>query len=401
MDAERPYGAELMESGGRDLKVLIIMPLAEQRGGSEVALLQLLKSGQGLGVRWSVIFLEDGPMVADAAACGVQSRVVPAGRLRQPHHMLAAVLKIARILSREKFDLVFSWMTKAHLYGGPAGMLARVPAMWFQLGLPDPRGWLDRCATAIPARGILACSHATAAAQTALNPARQVRAVHLGVEVSRFDPERVAAKDDARRELGLPLAVPIVGIVGRLQTWKGIHVLINAMPAILQEFPAARCVVVGGVHDLEPDYPAFLQQRIDALNLSNVVTMAGLQRNIPEWISAMDVFVHASDNEPFGLVVIEGMAMAKPIVAGSGFGPAEIITPGVDGFLTPFGDSAALADAVLRYLRDPATGRSMGQAARRRALDFSVERYAENLVSAIRELLGPTPLRAAKGDHTP
>lgn len=139
MDAERPYGAELMESGGRDLKVLIIMPLAEQRGGSEVALLQLLKSGQGLGVRWSVIFLEDGPMVADAAACGVQSRVVPAGRLRQPHHMLAAVLKIARILSREKFDLVFSWMTKAHLYGGPAGMLARVPAMWFQLGLPDPR----------------------------------------------------------------------------------------------------------------------------------------------------------------------------------------------------------------------------------------------------------------------
>lgn len=225
--------------------------------------------------------------------------------------------------------------------------------------------------------------------------------MHLGVEVSRFDPERVAAKDDARRELGLPLAVPIVGIVGRLQTWKGIHVLINAMPAILQEFPAARCVVVGGVHDLEPDYPAFLQQRIDALNLSNVVTMAGLQRNIPEWISAMDVFVHASDNEPFGLVVIEGMAMAKPIVAGSGFGPAEIITPGVDGFLTPFGDSAALADAVLRYLRDPATGRSMGQAARRRALDFSVERYAENLVSAIRELLGPTPLRAAKGDHTP
>ena len=378
---------DLIADRPRDLKVLIIMPLAEQRGGSEVALLQLLESGKGLGVTWSVIFLEEGPMVAQAAACGVSSRVVMAGRLRQPHRAAGAVLKIARILSREKFDLVLGWMTKAHLYGGPAGLLARVPAMWFQLGLPDPRGWLDRWATAIPARGILTCSRATAAAQKAMNPARQVRTVYLGVELSRFDPASLPPMAEARRRLGLPVGVPIVGIVGRLQTWKGIHVLFEAMPAILREFPEARCLVVGGVHNLEPDYPAFLQQRIDALNLGGAVTMAGLQRNVPEWIAAMDVFVHASDNEAFGLVVIEGMAMGKPVVAGSGAGPAEIITPGVDGFLTPFGDSAALADAVLRYLRDPAMSRATGHAARRCALDFSVEQYAQNLVAAIREML--------------
>jgi glycosyltransferase involved in cell wall biosynthesis len=371
-----------------DLRVLIVMPLGEQRGGAEMALLHLLQAGRGLGVTWSVVFLEDGPMVAQVLASDVEARVVPAGRIRQPHLAVAAVLRIARIVARERFDLVFGWMTKSHLYGGPAALLARVPAMWFQLGLPDGRGWMDRVATAIPARGILACSRATAAAQMALKPARCVRTVHLGVEILRFDPEALPAVEDARRHLGLPVAVPIVGIVGRLQRWKGIHVLVDAMPAILREFPDAHCVVVGGVHKLEPTYPAFLDQRINELGLKGFVTLAGMQANVPEWMQAMDVIVHASNHEPFGLVVIEAMAMGKPVVAGSGSGPAEIITPGTDGFLTPFGDSAALADAVLQYLRDPTLSRSMGEAARRRAVEFSVERYAENLVAALRDLLG-------------
>jgi glycosyltransferase involved in cell wall biosynthesis len=373
------------------LKVLVIMPLAEQRGGSEVALLQLFQSGKELGVTWSVIFLENGPMVAQAAAYGVEARVIAAGRLREPHRVAATIIRIARILSREKFDLVLGWMAKSHLYGGPAAILARVPAIWFQLGSPDPRNWMDRVANGIRARGILTCSQAMASAQAVLNSRTPVLAVHLGVEVSRFDPGAMPPVEEVRRRLGLPVGVPIVGIVGRLQRWKGIHVLIEAMPTILREFPDARCVVVGGVHDLEPDYPAFLDQRIDALDLKQVVAMVGLQRNIPEWIQAMDVFVHASDHEPFGLVVIEGMAMGKPVIAGSGAGPAEIITPGIDGFLTPFGDAGALAEAVLRYLRNPALGRSIGDAARRRALDFSVERYTQKLVAAIRDLLGNHP----------
>jgi glycosyltransferase involved in cell wall biosynthesis len=261
--------------------------------------------------------------------------------------------------------------------------------MWFQLGLPDARGAIDRWATRMPACGILACSRAVAVAQIALNPARRVKAVHLGVELERFDASSLSSVDDARLQLNLPAGVPIVGIVGRLQHWKGIHVLIEAMPAVLREFGDARCVVVGGVHDLEPDYPAFLNQRIAELGLNNRVLMAGLQKNVPEWMQAMDVIVHASDNEPFGLVVIEGMAMGKAVIAGAGCGPSEIITTGINGFLTPFGDAAALADAVLRYLRDPLLRQSMGDAARRRARDFSTERFAQSIVTSIRGLLDP------------
>ena len=123
------------------------------------------------------------------------------------------------------------------------------------------------------------------------------------------------------------------------------HVLVEAMPAILEAHPDAHCVLVGGDHAQEPDYPAFLRERIDGLSLTEKVTLTGLQSNVPKWMQAMDVIVHASDQEPFGIVVIEAMALGKPVVAGNAAGPTEVITEGVNGLLTPYGDAAALLHA--------------------------------------------------------
>src|SRR5439155_3346393 len=119
--------------------------------------------------------------------------------------------------------------------------------------------------------------------------------------------------------------------VGRLQRWKGFHVLVEAMPRILRSHPAAQCVLVGGEHALEPDYKRFLEDRITSLGLQERIHLVGQQQNVAEWTTAMDVFVHASDREPFGMVVVEAMALGKPVVASADAGPTEVITPGVDG----------------------------------------------------------------------
>ncbi len=94
------------------------------------------------------------------------------------------------------------------------------------------------------------------------------------------------------------------------------HVLVAAMPQVLQKYPDAHCVIVGGKHDLEAEYEEFVKQQILDLGLSDGLIMAGLQRNVPEWVQAMDIFVHASDQEPFGIVIIEAMALGKPVIAG-------------------------------------------------------------------------------------
>lgn len=383
-------------AAARPLKALIVMSLAEQRGGAELALLHLLQAGRGMGVEWTVVFQEDGPMVAQTRALGVDARVIPAGRLRQPHRVIGSVLRIARILRRERFDLALAWMVKPQLYSGPAAWLAGKPAFWFQMGMPDGTSWLDRAATALPTRGVLACSHISAAAQAKMRPARAVRAIHLAAELDRFDPARLPAPDEVRRELGLPTGVPIVGIVGRLQRWKGMHTLVDAMPALLGEFPDLRCLIVGGEHALEPDYLPYLKERIAAQGLADRVILAGQQRDVPRWMQAMDVIVHASGCEPFGIVVIEAMALAKPVVAGDQGGPTEVITPGVNGLFAPFGDSAALATAIGRYLRDPQWAQDVGRAARERAMDFSTERFAQNVIAALREML-PGGIDSASG----
>lgn len=368
------------------MKTALIMPLAEQRGGGELTLLHLMQQGRNFNVTWIVIFTEPGPMVAQVAELGIETHVIQVGRLRQGKRAVRAVLQMAALLKQSRVDAVFSWMSKSHLYGGIAAKLARVPAYWYQHGRPTRTNRLEIAATLMPANGIFACSIASAKAQARMLPPRPLAVVYPGVELERFDPSFLPSPAEARRHLGLPQDGPLIGIVGRLQHWKGIHVLLEAMPHVLQRYPNAHCVVVGGQHALEADYSDYLNQRITELGLADTVIMAGLQSNIPEWMQAMDIFVHASDREPFGIVIIEAMALGKPVIAGDAGGPTEIITHGVQGLLTPFGNAPALADAILQYLDNPELASQFGQAARERALQFSTQHYARNFIAALTRL---------------
>ncbi|WP_193196058.1 glycosyltransferase [Nostoc sp. MG11] len=369
------------------MKVIVVMPLAEQKGGGEMMLWDLMHQGRNAGVEWLVIFLEDGPMVEQVKSLGIDTRIVKSGRLRQVHRFITAVFQIAAIARRERADMIVNWMWITHISGGLAAMLAGLPAVWYQLEVPSDKTWLVRLATLIPARAIVTLSKDGKQAQAQIWPHRPTPLVYPGVALDRFEPAALPSAEEARRKLDLPLHGPLIGIVGRLQRWKGMHVLVQAMPQVLQKYPDAHCVVVGGKHDLEPDYEEFLKAEIAALGLKERVIMAGLQRNIPEWVQAMDVFVHASDKEPFGIVIIEAMALGKPIIAGNAGGPTEIITDGVNGLLTPYGDADKLAIAILRYLDEQEFAQDVGLAARQRACDFSTQRYAQNFINTIRSAI--------------
>ena len=368
------------------MKIAIIMPLAEQRGGGELMLWHLMQQGRDAGVEWVVIFTEPGPMVAQVAELGIETHVVEAGRLRQVPRLALTVFRIAALLRRVQAGAVFSWMSKSHLYGSPAAGLVGIPAYWYQLGMPSKASRLELAATLLPAQGVLACSIAGARAQARMLPPRPLAVVYPGVELERFDPACLPAPAEARRRLGLPADGPLIGIVGRLQHWKGIHVLIEAMPLVLQRYPDAHCVVVGGPHALEAEYAPYLERWIKELGLTQAVTLTGLQSNVPEWMQALDIFVHASDREPFGIVIIEAMALGKPVIAGNSGGPTEIMTDGVHGLLTPFGDADALAAALLRYLAEPDLALRLGLAAQERAREFSTQNYAANFITALNRL---------------
>lgn len=166
------------------------------------------------------------------------------------------------------------------------------------------------------------------------------------------------------------------------------HLLIEDMPTILHVHPGTHCLIVGENHVLEPDYLMFLEGLVKTLDLKEHVQIL-LQRSSPTLVQTKDVAVHVSENEPFGIVVLEAMALGKPVVAGNTGGPTELITDGENGVLVPFGDSGAVAQAVCRFLADPETASQIGSAARVRAQEWSVELFVSTFSSALEQGVRP------------
>ena len=366
------------------MKVVILMPIAEQRGGSELTLLYFMKECKNKK-DWLVIFLEDGTMVQQIKRFGIKTKVVEAGRLRNPLKFISTIKHIIDIAKREKAELIFSWMEKAHIYGGLVSLLLGINSIWYRRNMPS-KSIMDKFITILPTKKIFTNSKTVAKAQDNIWPKHKIATIHSAVNLEKFNTFKLLTPSKTKKKLKLPKKGQIIGIVGRLQKWKGMHTLIEAMPYILKKYSNAHCVIVGDKHDLEPEYPDYLKNLIKESRLKNKVTLAGFQTNISEWMQAMDVVIHASKNEPFGIVIVEAMALGKPVVAGKNGGPTEIITEGVNGLFAPYGNSKLLAKQILRYLNNPEFSKKIGEAAKKRARDFSTKNYIKKLVNNIKNI---------------
>lgn len=365
------------------MKTLIVMPSACCHGGAEAALLHLLEQRHAAGLELRVCFLEDGEMVSLARDLGVEVDVVPAGRLRSVGTFLRTVRSIRAVIHQWEPRVVLGWMTKAHIYSGLAARGTPAAAMYFQMGLPDG-GIVDRLARLVPAAGALGCSEFVAKEQ-GCKVSHRVIGVALAADVSRASA--TVSSVELKRTLGFDPRRPLVGIVGRLQHWKGMHVYLRAMAQVARAIPEVQGVIVGGTHDQEPGYQQMLEKVRADEGLTNVVSMVGKQSNVPDWMGAMDVVVHASEREPFGIVVVEAMALGKAVVATGPGGPEEIVNDGADGLLVPWNEPDALAQAILHLLQNPAAAAEMGANARKRSTNFTTETYAIRTAAALRTLL--------------
>ena len=195
--------------------------------------------------------------------------------------------------------------------------------------------------------------------------------IHYGIDVAAF------VGDGGDRPAGAH--APVVGMIGRLEPRKGHHVLIRAMPAILEKIPTASLWIAG--HDPESHGP-FLQRLIHRLNLENSVRLVGFQRDVPRFLQAIDVLAFPSRFEGFGLVALEAMAAGKPVVASRIAPLTEIVVDGETGILAEANQPAAFGDAVSWLLAHPEEARRMGLEGRRRAREaFSAERMAQHTLA--------------------
>jgi glycosyltransferase involved in cell wall biosynthesis len=366
------------------LRVLLVMPLAEQRGGAEKMLQHLLVHTPQVQVTWCVAFLEDGPMVQWVLERQIKAVVIPAGRMRSPGQFLGAVRLFVHLIKGWGPDVVFSWMTKGHLYAGIAAKFARVPAAWYNHTITDG-GWLDRVTTLVPARWVAVPSKVAQGPQSRLLGSPACHVIYPGIDLAEFDREALPPAAEVRAEFNIPQGRLLVGTVARLQRWKGVHVFLQAAARVARVNPAIHVMVVGGAHFSEPEYPAELERLAESLGISDRVTFTGQRADVARLMNAFDLFVHASARpEPGGMTNMEAMALGKPVIATRAGGPTETVVDGVTGLLVAPDDVEAMADALTRLIADPALGRRFEQAAMERVqLHFAAEIMSRRVVSLL------------------
>jgi glycosyltransferase involved in cell wall biosynthesis len=214
--------------------------------------------------------------------------------------------------------------------------------------------------------------------------------VHNGVDLGEFTPIHDAAQ--VRSEFGWTTHERLVGVIGRLDCWKGHEYFLEAVAEIAQEILSLRGLIVGEPENtpLNREYYQKLQSLTKSLCLEDKVIFTGFRGDVPRLMSALDVVVLSSSlPEPFGRVVIEGMAAGKPVVATAAGGVLDIIEDGVNGLLVPCKDAKAMAQAIFWLLSNQEQAEQIGRAARQRVAEkFTVPHYVAAVQSVYDTLMG-------------
>jgi glycosyltransferase involved in cell wall biosynthesis len=372
-------------------------------GGGEIALLRLLQTIDRRRYELIVVLFSDGPLAAKLRESGLECHVLPLStdviQTRKDGLGIGSLLRIGAVFSAAAFlirltllirrlnvRLVHTNSLKSDLLGGIAARLARRPVIWHVRDRissdylpPSVASTFRKLCRIIPTR-VLTNSHATMRTLGDDLPPR-FKVVHDGTAV----PAEMPPLGDS----------PRIGLVGRIAPWKGQDIFLRAAALLREKFPHAKFLIIGSALFKESQFDADLHKLATDLKLTDTVEFTGFRDNITEVMSSLTMLVHASTTgEPFGQVVIEAMALGRPVIATNGGGIPEIIENGRSGLLVPMGDSPSMADAISQLLSNPTQAAEMGKLGRQRVIDcFTIQRTAAQMEQVFAEMLSPgTPL---------
>jgi glycosyltransferase involved in cell wall biosynthesis len=298
-------------------------------------------------------------------------------------------VRVAQVARMKKIDIFHCNSLKSDIYGAIAARLARKPVLWHvrdyvnSAYLPGKVASTFRhLAKNIP-DGVIVNSKST---QEGLFPKgmgnQRCRVIYDGLMASELLSPPPQQFTNWRH------SCPKIALLGRIVPWKGQHLFIEAAQKLAQRGVKAHFQIIGAPLFGEADYEAQIRQQAAASGAA--IEFLGFRSDVPALLRALDILVHCSISpEPFGQVVVEGMAEGLPVIASDAGGVCEIIDQGVHGLRTPMGDAEALAQALEGLLTRPEHASTLGQAAYMRVREkFTADQSACGVESFYREILG-------------
>ena len=359
-----------LEIGGAEMDLAAKARVLVEKYGYRIAIVCLLRRGE---------------LAKEAERAGI--RVI--GPVMSGKSDIRVIPRLVRIMRSGKFDIVHTHMFASNFLGRVAAIVAGVPIIvsTVQLIAAREKWWeilLDR---ALQFKTAMMISSSEAVRRSFIK--RGIRedkivTVYNGIDFSKFDSiDRVEARDNIRRELGLDDGTFLVGTVARLRRVKGVEYLIEAAKHVVERVPDARFLIVG-----DGPRKAELEYKVKQLDLSSRSIFAGTRGDVPAILSALDLFVLPSLSEALGIAVIEALLMRVPVVATNVGGVPEIVKSGETGLLVPPKDPIRLGEAIA-YMHSNRDGAiAMARAGERRVREmFDIAHLARKQAELYEELL--------------
>ena len=207
-----------------------------------------------------------------------------------------------------------------------------------------------------------------------------------GVQVNDYLPAK--DKQQAWTELGFGGKYGI-GILGRVRKQKGVHLFVEACIQLFDKYPDYHCVVVGAISSSNKEFVEQLKAKAAEANMADRITFTGELpfEQIPTIFSALSLVTALSDNEGFGLTVLEAMSSGAAVLATEAGAWEEIVRPSVDGYIVPVNDQQAVIEKMDLMLSNPEKLTQMGIEGRKRVeASYCVEDEATRLITFFRSL---------------
>jgi len=296
---------------------------------------------------------------------------------------IPSVLKLSKIIHKEKIDIVHSWLFQANIISRISARLAGVNRVISSVRVMEQeKKWqlfIERITSNL-CKKIIVNSRALKNFLLEKNVAdsEKIEVIYNGIEVSENSDKRNIFK-----ELGLKENEKIIGTVGRLHKQKGIEYFLESAKIILPSvgFPL-KFIIVGDGPERKK-----LESKARRLGIKNEVLFTGIREDAINLISIMDIFVLPSLWEGTPNVVLEAMLWGKPVISTEVGGVPELIENQVDGILVKPGNPVALADAVLQALKNERESIQMGIRAKEKVKKyFSIEKMVEQTERLYREM---------------
>lgn len=370
--------------------ILAVSPTGEA-GGAEVLLVGVLAGLRDRGSVVSLVILGSGPLEDLAISRGLNAIRGPSFSLRGAASIVGPVLAVRHALRTARPDIVFASHPKGQLAARLAALgianLAHVTQLYDP---PSSRVTSTRLAAKLGGLR-LTITEETASAYRAWNPNLHTIVIPPGVDGDKLRDEATTGDGNRAWERAhLRGEEPRIVMVGRLQRFKGAFDVVEAAALVRRRRPDARFLMIGPDSPIEPGLRGELEGAITDAGLQDSVCLAGRlsAADLAATVRGATLLVHPAHREPFGLAVVEALALGTPVIAYATTGPSSLLRDG-GGFLVPVGNADALATAILNVLDDVDTLTTLQAlapaVAQRFELSENIERYRAVLNRAVEE----------------